>query len=259
MPYEDGQTTDDMGRRGEDFDIDVVFFGPRYKSGMLAFLAQVQRPQPGTLIHPVRGSVRCGMETYSLIHSHDAKQAVVMRVRFTEHNFDVAKLDIKSIAKSVKGRLSGAIAALQKVGQAIETVRAAVLLVVSIRRDIERKSKKFKNYVQGFLVDANATFNPGSSADLPGIVPVHQGGLAAPVTDATTSSSTARTANVGRHEHHGDGLHPRGYALHHRGEPGRPFRENLPLALLSDTARQAVAVLQLTNRVDDPPTSGRHR
>ena len=246
FPYEDGQTTDDLGRAAASFDLEVVFFGERYKAGMNGLMEQLNRPEPGTLIHPVLGSVRCAMETFTQTHSHDMKQAVTLRLHMIEHNFSVAKANVSK--KTVKSSLSGAVKALQAVARAIETVRAAVLLAVNLRRTIEAKIAAFQAFVQGFLVDANATFNTGSSTDLPGILPVNQGGLAAPTTTRNTSSTTL-TANIG-----GTSITPSGYIRVGTRfttviAPTDPFA-NLPAELLSAVAREAVAVLQLTQRVD---------
>jgi prophage DNA circulation protein len=126
LPYVDGQTTDDLGRKGATFELEIVMYGPLYQNGLIDFMTEINRPEPGTLLHPVRGAVRCGLDEIVSVHSHDYRHCVRMQVRFVEHNFQVSKFGTRFRNKGIANALAGAVVAVQAVGTAIQAVRGAV-------------------------------------------------------------------------------------------------------------------------------------
>lgn len=258
FPYTDGQTLDDIGRRGGGFELEIVFFGPSYMKGLNDLLKQLDRPQPGTLLHPVRGSITCGMENGTLEHSSEMRQAVMLRLTLSEHNFSAAKLTNISAIKSVPGALATALSALQALNQAIVAVQAAIKLVASIKNAIIQGLQNLRDFFQTLLADFNSLFNDtgsnGNGTTFPGLAPTNTGGLLQPVSAAQVqtagnnlSPNTTRTAGTA-----GTATLPGGYVLVGTRAPTvyaptDPFA-NIPTSLLSPTAREALAVSQLTQR-----------
>ncbi len=260
FPYTDGQTLDDMGRRGNRFELEIVFFGPAYMKGFNDLMKQLDQPQPGRLLHPVRGPLTCGMDTYGVEHSNEMRQAMVFRVVLEEHNFKAATLKDITIAKTVPGALSTALSALQALNQAIVSVQAAIKLVASVKAAILQGLQNLRDFFQSLLADFNSLFNDtgsnGNGTTFPGLAPTNTGGLLQPVAASATATagnnfnpSTTRTAGVA-----GTSLLPGGYILVGTRAPTviaptDPFA-NIPTSLLSPTAREALAVSQLTQNTE---------
>ena len=190
FPYKDGQTTDDLGRKPETFDVEVMLHGQRYMKAFKALKAELDKPTPGDLIHPVRGSVRCVPEDYSIIHKYDANQALLLRVTFAEHNFTIGDIrDLKDT--SVKGALSRALDAFSTLDRVLTNITGAALFVRSLRVQIGQGITDYKNRFGKTLTSMNSTFNTRGSADIPGLLPVNEGGIRN--SDGTLSSNTFPT------------------------------------------------------------------
>lgn len=175
FPYKDGQTTDDLGREPESFDIEVLFHGPKYLQGFTALKAQLDNPKPGTLIHPVRGNIPCVAETYEITHESDQMFALTMRVTFIEHNFTIGTIR-STKDTSVKGFLSSALSALSTVQNAITNVIGVALFANSLKNQITQALTNYQNQFGTTLSNLNSVFNTNSSTDIPGLVPVNNGG-----------------------------------------------------------------------------------
>src|SRR6185369_8539086 len=153
-PYQDGHTTDDLGAMGEEFDVEIILHGGAYKVGMNRLLKEFNDPIPGTLEHPVRGTVRAKAESWSLEHSHDMSNAVLMRVHFTTHDFDALDFDSLIFITTPKGALQKVIAALNKIGAVIAAVRQIANIFVSAVNNIRRKIEEFYSLYQALATDA---------------------------------------------------------------------------------------------------------
>ena len=249
--YTDGQTTEDIGRRGETFSLEVLLHGYAYRNGLVKIMDALQRPTAGTLLHPVRGEIACKFDTYELEHSYDKSNAALLRLTFIEHNFRPPGFGQTVVTVTTK--LAKALAILNAINAMIQAVLQLKTIVGSLARTVAAKIQEFAQAFRSFLVDANATFNGGSSSSIPGIVPVNAGGLAAPATtrgpvaSPNVRASSSVTAGIG-----GTSILPGGYV-----QVGTRFRTivavNDPLAavpreLLSDTAREALAAQDLTKR-----------
>lgn len=174
-PYKDGQTTDDLGREPESFDIEVLFHGNRYMQGFVALKAELDKPTPGTLVHPIRGNIKCVPETYEIVHESQSRKALTLKVTFTEHNFTIGDIrDFKDT--SVKGALSRALDALAFIDNAITNVLGAALFVRSLKNQIDQALTGYRNQFGTTLTNLNQIFNKNSSTDIPGLLPVNDGG-----------------------------------------------------------------------------------
>jgi prophage DNA circulation protein len=122
FPYRDGGTTDDLGRTAETFDVEAVLYGDNYTSGLRALFAELQKPQPGLLVHPVRGVVECKMLDYELTHSHDQRKAVTLRITFVEHNFTLAEYGKPITTKNFKSLLSDVLRVFTAIQNAVNKV-----------------------------------------------------------------------------------------------------------------------------------------
>lgn len=263
FPYVDGQTTDDLGRKPDNFSIEVVLFGANYQNALYKLFRELNDPIPGQLTHPVRGVVACAMEDYQLVHSADRRIAVMVQVHFTEHSFDQATFGSAISVKSVKSALQKAIAALQAIGLAIATVKALISFASSLLLQIQNEVASFYNLFQDLLVDINSSFQI-TDGDVAAILPVNLGGIVSAVTagaiagganpaaDPTrfgSNPSTALTAGVGGTSVTAGNFVRVSTRFVSVVAPNDPFA-NIDVALLSDTARAAIEQTQLLGRAD---------
>jgi prophage DNA circulation protein len=263
FPYVDGQTTDDMGRRGEDFDLEIMFHGPTYKVGLNRLMIEFNDPIPGTLEHPVRGTIRAKAQDWQIVHSHDAKNAAMVRVKFTEHNFDTAAFADIMVIKTVKSALQKVIAALQKIGATIAAVRQIVGVLQGAVVALRQKMQEFYTAYQTLAVDAASAFGLAST-DIAAILPINQGGNVAPAAGGRTAggvNSGADPATFGGDASTAGTAGTAGLATTTGGfirvsnrfvtivQAADPFA-NLPLDLLGDVARQAIEQTQLKRRIE---------
>jgi len=193
FPYRDGQTTDDLGRAPESFEVEAVLFGESYTTGLIALFEGIggidglQSPRPGLLVHPVRGVVQCKMRDYELTHSHDNRKAVMVRITFVEHNFTLAEYGRINTTRNFKSLLSDVLAVFNAIQNAVNKVRAAQNIINTIKNEI---TNLYEAYQEAFLdtaVSINTVFNQGESLDIPSLLPVNQGGVFAD--DGTLISS----------------------------------------------------------------------
>jgi hypothetical protein len=165
--------------------------------------------------------VRCKMQSYELVHSHEQRKAVQIKLTFTEHNFTLASYGKISNVKNFKSRLSDLLGVFNAISKAITKVRAAINLLNSVKASIEQAYESFQAAFLETTASMNQVFNRGSSTDIPSLVPVNRGGVLKP--DGTLASSNFPSAV----------------------NPDDPFR-NVPVAQLqaSIAARQALFASQ---------------
>lgn len=180
FPYRDGQTTDDLGRSPESFDIEAVLFGEGYTNGLRLLFAELQSPRPGLLVHPVRGVVECKMDTYELTHSHEMRRAVQIRITFVEHNFTLASYGKIATIKNFKSLLSDVLAVFNAIQTAVNKVRAAINIINTIKNEITVLYAAYQAAFAETAVSINSVFNRGESFDIPALLPVNQGGIFGP-------------------------------------------------------------------------------
>ncbi len=176
FPYRDGQTTDDLGRKGESFEIEIVIFGPRYIQGYQKLLNEFNKPQAGKLVHPVRGELDCVAEEWQQIHKSDQRKAVAIRVTFTEHNFTAGSIKQVDDA-NVKSALTAALETFKIIDRALAKIEAARLLVRGIKNLLNSYLSVHKAQQAATLTNMNQAFNTkGGSSDIPALLPINLGG-----------------------------------------------------------------------------------
>lgn len=179
VPYVDGQSVDDLGRRPEEFSCEILIHGDRYLTGLSKLIAEFNKAPSGELVHPVRGVIKVKPETWSLQHSNDSRKAVLITVQFIEVNQNLGDIRLAT-DPSAKGALSKALDAFSKIQRAIEAVQIAVRYATNLRNNIVGLLGTYKNNYALILGRSNKAFNTGSSSDIPNLVPVNEGGLLNP-------------------------------------------------------------------------------
>lgn len=174
FPYRDGQTTDDLGRKPDTFDVNVLFHGAQYKQALERLLREANQPSPGVLRHPVRGDQPCAFEDYEITHSCAIRKAATVRLRFIEHTFTIDRVDKESprSVSSIKTALNAALDGIKTVDKLITKVRSSVFAAQQFRNQILAVAAIFKSDYTLNLQKLNRTFNPGTSVDLPALYPV---------------------------------------------------------------------------------------
>jgi prophage DNA circulation protein len=72
-PYVNGSDIEDMWLGARNTNVEAVFYGDDYEYRLQAFLAMLDQPGPGELIHPVFGSIKNALAKRSSVH-HDAEK-----------------------------------------------------------------------------------------------------------------------------------------------------------------------------------------
>lgn len=176
FPYTDGQTTDDLGRKAEAFEFDVLFHGPNYLDAYLNFLNELQDPRPGSLVHPVRGRVRVVAHEWTTTHQSQSRQAAIMKVSFWEHNFDVTfARDTEQNKSNIKSALSNALSFVGKIAAVVTQVEGAIAIAQSARAFIAAAITAYNDLFQSNLQGLNQAFNEDSPDALPGLLPANDG------------------------------------------------------------------------------------
>lgn len=187
FPYVDGQTTDDLGRAPSTYSFDILLHGQRYLIGFQKLITEFNKPTPGTLIHPVLGKIVVAVETWEIVHTNEKRQAMMLKVFFTEHNFTIADFTKLKVAdKSVKSSLVKALEAFQKIEAALVNVEGAVTLVRTVKNRILQNLDIYNTSYGTTLTKMNRAFNNNSNTDIPSLLPVNEGGTRNP--DGSTIS-----------------------------------------------------------------------
>lgn len=182
FPFVDGQTSGDLGRKPIMYEFDCLIFGAEYKTGLNSLIGELDQPNPGTLVHPVLGSVRVVPVDYELVHEYSKKNAVHIKLSFAEHNYDVGQLTTqntigkKSSKSALKTLLQAALSAVRAVDTVINQVQAVAFGIQSIRNEINQRLTNYKAAFTSLLQQLNTTFNGGSSLDIPALLPTNEGG-----------------------------------------------------------------------------------
>jgi DNA circularisation protein N-terminus len=176
FPFVDGQLTSDLGRLAETFQLDIVLHGNNYLRALRQLLEILQNPVPGKLIHPVRGPIRCAMESYELTHQESQRKAVSIRLTMIEHSLETQQILGEDPVKSAPTRLSRLTEAFKKIEDAINAVQGSVFLITSVKNQIVQGLQDYQNAYSRLTGNMNATFNPGG-ASIPALLPTQEGGL----------------------------------------------------------------------------------
>lgn len=193
FPYRDGQTTDDLGRKPETFELNCLIFGDEYREGLRLLLRECEQPSPGVLVHPVRGHLYVAIEDYELTHTHETRRAVTVKIRFTEQSFTLDSINTLAPGSGKKSSLKTAlVAALNGVKLVNGVITKVQSNIIAARQISSRILSALGLYKTGYVVNLqkiNKTFNASSgSSDLPTLLPVNDGGVANP--NGSLSSET---------------------------------------------------------------------
>lgn len=180
FPYQDGQSTDDLGREGESFDFNILIHGPNYKAQYQKLLAEFNDPTPGTLIHPIKGKITVVAQSWIQTHMSSTKQAVALKVRFLEHSFSV-DYSVADVAKNVPSALTSAISFISTISSAI-TFAQSIAFVASNTRNLV--AAILQGYLKSYTANLNRlnqTFNGSGAVTgiggslIPGLAPTVSG------------------------------------------------------------------------------------
>lgn len=171
-PYRDGQTTDDLGKAPSSFSFDCVLHGNRYMQGYTALLSELNKPTPGTLVHPILGPITVVFENLNVTHTHSQRKAVQFTITFIEHNFTIGNIR-EFEDKTTKGFLSKCLEAFSTIDRIVTNVTGAIVFVKSLRNQIVQSLQDYKNKYGDNLSKINRTFNKRGSFDIPGLLPVN--------------------------------------------------------------------------------------
>lgn len=84
-PYKDGADVEDLGRKARQIAISAVFFGNDYELRLQKFIAELDKPGAGELIHPVFGSIKqAQLLSYSIGHDGDSPDYCTVDLQFVE-------------------------------------------------------------------------------------------------------------------------------------------------------------------------------
>ena len=172
FPYVDGQTTEDLGRKGERFTVNILLHGPTYMTAYKKLIKEFEDPKPGTMIHPVRGRLKCVAADWTTTHRSSERQAVALRVVFLEHNFDVA---FDKVDDTTKSALAQAIGFLAKIANVVNKIDSNISVVQSFKNFAIAAAQQYQAAYQDNLVRINKSFNTGQSDDLPALIPTSTG------------------------------------------------------------------------------------
>lgn len=174
FPYQDGQSSDDLGRKGEVFEFNVLIFGPQYKAQYQKLLKELNDPTPGTLIHPVRGSLTVAAEEWDVVHASDKRQAVALKIRFIEHSFSVDYSTIPA-SKNVPSALTTALGFLSLISKVLTAAQSIEFVAKNTTNLVAALIGQYQTGYTATLSQLNQTFNPNSNAAIPTLLPTVAG------------------------------------------------------------------------------------
>lgn len=233
-PYRDGQTTDDLGQKPYTYEFDAMIHGQNYHEGLSALLDQFGDPTPGTLTHPVYGETDVVIEDWEIVHEHASRQAVQLKLTFTDHSFDIGQsFQLGGKSTFLKRALNAALGAFALIDAAVTVFTGSLLLANTLRALFTNAMNDYKAHYANNLLQINNAFNQPKgnqsgrdvSTDLPSIVPVSQGGNLNP--NGTLASPKSRVSI----------------------SPNDPFA-NVPLSSLRSSTITAIATQQAINNVN---------
>lgn len=223
FPFLDGQLTEDLGRKPETFEVNILLHGGNYMNAFNELMTILNEPAPGTLIHPVRGKIICAMEEYDILHEEKSRKAVAIRLTLIEHNLGAMALQTRKDT-SAPSKLSKLTETFKRIETAINNVQGVVFLSQSTKNLITQNLQAFQEAFGQLTGNMNATFNSGGN--IPALLPTQLGGL-----QDGSGNIVANGVTIAR-------------------SPADPF-VNLPSNLTSQNLQTALAIEQLAKDVDE--------
>lgn len=183
FPYVDGQGTDDLGREASSYEFDAIIHGPNYYNAYINLLNELNKPVTGTLVHPVLGNITVKFMRAKVTYRSRERQAATLHLEFEESNVAVSFTTTKPTLKSTLANAAAFISAISNTITNIQGYAAlASTTLLAINHSITSLTSAFSN----FLVSLNSSFNSGTSADIPALLPTGAGNSVFPSATAST-------------------------------------------------------------------------
>lgn len=157
-PYQDGADLEDLGRKARQFTLQAVFFGDDYDTRLQAFLAVLDQPGAGELVHPVYGSIKqAQLLDYQVEHSADEVDSCRVALQFAEHTssqpFFSRQLPAQQAAQVKLPAAAGMVAATDAFARATAAAKAAGQFdrINALRSVLTSTLGGLRSQVQGYI------------------------------------------------------------------------------------------------------------
>lgn len=157
-PYQDGADLEDLGRKARQFTLQAVFFGDDYDTRLQAFLAVLDQPGAGELVHPVYGSIKqAQLLDYQVEHSADEVDSCRVALQFAEHTtsqpFFNRQLPAQQAAQVKQQTAAGMVAATDAFAKATAAAKAAGQFdrINALRSVLTSTLGGLRSQVQGYI------------------------------------------------------------------------------------------------------------
>lgn len=87
-PYQDGDSSEDLGRGARAFAMRAVLFGTNYEIALQALLAALDTIGPGELVHPIYGSLTVLAYSWEVLHNAERPDYAEVSLQFIEQKPD---------------------------------------------------------------------------------------------------------------------------------------------------------------------------
>lgn len=157
-PYQDGADLEDLGRKARQFTLQAVFFGDDYDTRLQAFMAVLDQPGAGELVHPVYGSIKqAQLLDYQVEHSADEVDSCRVALQFAEHTtsqpFFNRQLPAQQAAQVKQQTAAGMVAATDAFAKATAAAKAAGQFdrINALRSVLTSTLGGLRSQVQGYI------------------------------------------------------------------------------------------------------------
>lgn len=161
-PYVDGQSIDDLGRKGEKFNFQVRFYGDNYQVRLKQFLDVVSGAAgQGVLSHPVRGAITARFQDSEIVHRHDEFNSVTLKVTFLEDNTgSIQNKNSNNTSQNtlLRQALQGLVGMEAGVSNGIFTLSALLLLPNAIKNSMQQRLTAISGSISVLLGQLASTF-----------------------------------------------------------------------------------------------------
>ena len=157
-PYQDGADLEDLGRKARQFTLQAVFFGDDYDTRLQAFMAVLDQPGAGELVHPVYGSIKqAQLLDYQVEHSADEVDSCRVALQFADHTtsqpFFSRQLPAQQTAQVKQPAAAGMVAATDAFAKATAAAKAAGQFdrINALRSVLTSTLGGLRSQVQGYI------------------------------------------------------------------------------------------------------------
>jgi prophage DNA circulation protein len=179
-PYLDGADIEDLGRKARRFSLTAVFWGDDYETRLQDFVAVLDKPGPGELIHPVFGSIEMAqLLDYEIDHDAENRDYCTVDLKFSEatpgNPFFVRSLParqgeaVKTIADEARSGIAGAFAGAVS---GLKMLKGGLARINAFRSMVTGTIGSFRQLVRGYVTTALdiLDYPRAFCADLTGLV-----------------------------------------------------------------------------------------